>query len=163
MFDCSLFFYCHCHKSSPQNLLISEIQKAQKQEPFFPEAAALKTSGNLKELMILLSFLPRAIMKLFYKRAAAPIIQIIPFSCSAGAGKKRRNNLLCAQERGTAQEGSGGCAWRQGLAIGAGNPVMELHRIYSGLCYLMNPFPFLKMLSTNISQVYSNYLGIRKS
>lgn len=88
MFDCSLFFYCHCHKSSPQNLLISEIQKAQKQEPFFLEAAALKTSGNLKELMILLSFLPRAIMKLFYKRAAAPIIQIIPFSCSAGAGKK---------------------------------------------------------------------------
>lgn len=33
-FDCLLLFYCHCHKSSPQNLLISEIQKAQKYEPF---------------------------------------------------------------------------------------------------------------------------------
>lgn len=60
-----------------------------------------KKSGNLKELMILLSSLPRAIMKLFYKRAAAPIIQIIPFSCSAGAGKRRRNT--CSVPRKGAQ------------------------------------------------------------
>lgn len=58
----------------------------------------MKKSGNLKELMILLSFLPRAIMKLFYKRAAVPIIQIIPSSCSAGGGKKGGTFALCPRK-----------------------------------------------------------------
>lgn len=83
--------------------------------------------------MILLSFLPRAIMKLFYKRAAVPIIQIIPSFLQCWWWEERRNACSVPSKGGTAQEGSGGCAWSQGLTIGAGTPVTEQHGIYQGL------------------------------
>lgn len=111
-----LLFYYHCHKSSPQNPLISEIQKAQKLEPF-SGGSCNERSGNLKELMILLSFQPRAIMKLFYERAAVPIIPIIPFSCTAGAGKHGGTLVLCPG-KGHSPGGFRGLCLEPGTAMG---------------------------------------------
>lgn len=135
-------------KVAHKNLLISEIQKAQKLEPFSAGSSIEKKSGNLKELMILLSFQPRAIMKLFYERAAVPIIQIIPFP----AVLENKENTCSVPREGAQPGGLRGLCLEPGTGNGtrAGTAVTEHHRIYSGLWYPVNPLPSLKIFSTNI-------------
>lgn len=111
--------------------------------------------------MILLSFQPRAIMKLFYERAAVPIIQIIPFSCSAG---KQGEHLLCAQGRGTARRAQGAVPgarhwkWHQSRNC--------CHRAPQNLFRTVVPCEPLALTQNFLYKyllVYSNYLGIRNS
>lgn len=61
----------------------------------------MKKSGNFKELMIPLGFLlpTPVIMKLFYKRAAAPIIKIIPLFLQWQYLRERRNPCFMPKER----------------------------------------------------------------
>lgn len=70
-------------------------------DPFL-EVAVTKRSGNFKELMILLGFLPptSVIVKLFHKRAAAPIIKITPLFLQQQYFKETRNPLIYAQWKG---------------------------------------------------------------
>lgn len=114
----------------------------------------MKASGNLKELMILLRFLPRAIMRLFYKRAAAPIIQIIPFPAVLVL-EKRRNTCSVPRKGAQPKRVPGTRDWKSEQELLSQNlfrPVMSCEPLS-----LTQSVPYKYLL------VYSNYLGIRNS
>lgn len=114
----------------------------------------MKESGNLKELMILLRFLPRAIISCFIKGQWRQSSKS-SFSCSAGAARKGATLALCpgkGHSPGAVPRARDWKSEQEFLSQNLFRPVMSCE-----------PLSLTQNVLYKYLLVYRNYLGIGNS